>query len=121
MKTVHFLSASVGVSWPRYCGGGKLELYSSAEGEQPDAKKTTNVYERVQGRSCAFGEDKRQEYQKGSPETWALETVPCITGANNWQSKESKRFLAVGIRRPKEKRFAASNASWKLCDRNVTS
>ena len=46
--------------------------------DEPYAKGTTNVYERVQGRSRARSSDQRQEYQKGWHETWALETVRCI-------------------------------------------
>ena len=86
------------MSWLRYCGVGRLEQYSSTEGEQPHAKGTTNIYERVQIGSSALSEDQRQEYQKGSHEIWALETVHCIIGVNNWRNRASKRFLAVGIR-----------------------
>jgi hypothetical protein len=36
-------------------------------------------------------------------ETWALEIVRYTIGANNWQSRESRRFQAVGIRLHKRK------------------
>ena len=66
--------------------------------EHADAKRTTNVYERVQVRSRALGEKQRQEYQKGAREIWVLRIVRCITGANTWRSRVSKPFLAVGIK-----------------------
>jgi len=50
------------MKWSRYCGVGKLGLYSSTEGDEQYAKGTTNVYKRVQAGSHTFGEDKRQEY-----------------------------------------------------------
>src|SRR5215471_18899433 len=44
--------------------GDKLGRESPKGGHH--AKRTTNVYERVQGRSRALGENQRQEYQPGS-------------------------------------------------------
>ena len=46
--------------------------------------------------------------------------APCITGVNSWRSRASRRFLGVGIRPLKKRSFAASNTSWKSCDRNAT-
>jgi transposase-like protein len=43
-----------------------------------------------------------------------------ITGVNSWRSRASRRFLGVGIRPLKKRSFAASNTSWKSCDRNAT-
>jgi hypothetical protein len=77
---------------------GNLDYTPPRDVDEQDAKGTTNVYQRVQGRSRARSSDQRQEYQKGSPETWALETVRCITGANTWQSRVTRPFLAVGIK-----------------------
>jgi hypothetical protein len=56
-------------SRPRYCGVGKLGLYSTTEGEPVYAKGTTNVYKGIQAGSRAPGENQRQEYQKGWPES----------------------------------------------------
>src|SRR5712692_108584 len=50
------------MSWPRFCGGGEVGIYSSTEREGQDAKGTTNVYERVQTGSGAAGAEQRQEY-----------------------------------------------------------
>jgi hypothetical protein len=80
------LEAQRQLSWPRYCGVGKLGLYSSTEGDEQYAKGTTNVYKRVQVRSRALSEDQQQEYQPGGtrPGDWrqyAASLVPTTDGA----------------------------------------
>src|SRR5215831_18442567 len=84
--------------WSKYCGVVKLGLYSSAEGEQAHAKGATKVYERVQVGSRTLGANKRQAYQPGRtrPGYWRQYTTSNL--ANNWGSRQSKRFLASGIR-----------------------
>src|SRR5689334_13649162 len=93
-------------SWPKILGGclsASLALTDFSRGdklgrESPKgghhAKGTTNVYERVQGRSRALGEEQRQEYQPGSARSgywgqYAASLVPTLGGAGgagvSWQ------------------------------------